>query len=312
MVHHWSPFIIEFGNGFGLRWYGTAYVLAFVCAYLLLRWFSRNGYSELPEAKVGEFIGGVAIWGVLLGGRIGYTLFYDFQSLLHDPLRLLRVWEGGMASHGGILGIVFYTLWYARRHKVSWTGLGDNLVVAAPLGLFFGRLANFVNGELYGRVTGVSWAMRFPRELQEDPELAQRAILTCVTTVDPRLTNPEAIIAAAQQSEPVRAILAGLLPARHPSQLYQAALEGALLFVALWVLRTRFRLHDGVVTGAFFILYALLRIVGEQFREPDVGVAFTLGLTRGQFLSVFMIGIGAAFIAWGMKRGRLSPHPGAL
>jgi len=308
-VHHWSPFIIEFGGGYGVRWYGTAYVQAFLCAWLVLRWFSRNGYSDLPEAKVGEFIGGTALWGVLLGGRLGYALFYDFNGVLHDPLRLLRVWEGGMASHGGILGIVLYTLWYSRRHKVSWTGLGDNLVVAAPIGLFFGRLANFVNGELYGRATQVSWAMQFPKELQENPALAQKAILACVTKVDPRLTSPEAIIAATEQSEPVRLVLAGILTPRHPSQLYQAALEGVVLFVALWVLRTRFRLREGVVTGAFFLLYAVLRIIGEQFREPDVGIAFTLGLTRGQFLSVFMIGIGVAFIAWGVRRGRPSPHP---
>lgn len=301
-IHHWSPFIVEFGHGWGIRWYGTAYVLGFFAAYQLLCWFSRRGYSDLPVARVGDFIAGVAFWGVLIGGRVGYTLFYDLSATLHDPLRFFKVWEGGMASHGGIAGIVLYTLWYSRKHHISWTGLGDNLVVAAPIGLFFGRLANFVNGELYGRVTHVSWAMQFPKELLEDPALADKAVLACATKVDPSLTNPDAIIDAARTSEPVRELLSHLLTPRHPSQLYEAALEGLALFAALWFLRTRTRAPEGFVTGAFFILYAAFRIFCEQFRQPDTGIAFTLGLTRGQFLSLFMIVIGAAFIAFSLMR----------
>jgi len=306
-IDHFSPFIIEFGHGIGIRWYGTAYVLAFFLGYQMLRWFSRHGYSEMPEETVGDFVAATALWGVLLGGRLGYALFYDLDGMLHDPLRFFRVWEGGMASHGGILGIVIFTLWYARRHKISWMGIGDNLVVAAPLGIFFGRCANFINGELYGRIAHVSWAMQFPMEILEDSDqgrlLAIRAVDACAT-IDPSLTSPDAIVTAAQTSGAVRAALADILNPRYPSQLIEAGLEGLLLFVLLWLLRTRTRVAEGVTTGAFFVLYALFRIVGEQFREPDAGISFTLGLTRGQFLSLFMILFGVGLIANAIRRNR--------
>jgi len=307
-IDHFSPFIVEFWNGFGIRWYGTAYVMAFLLGYCMLCWFARHGYSELAEDKIGDFIASTALFGVLLGGRLGYFLFYDPVRFLHNPLQFFQVWEGGMASHGGILGIVIFTFWYSRRHKISWMGLGDNLVVAAPLGIFFGRCANFVNGELYGRIAHVSWAMQFPREITENPELADRAVDACVQ-INPALTTPDAIVLAAQTSEPVRAALADILNPRYPSQLIEAGLEGLLLFLLLWLIRTRTRVAEGVTTGAFFVLYALVRIFGEQFREPDVGVAFTLGLTRGQFLSLFMIVFGLAFIANAVRRNRPSPRP---
>ncbi len=311
-VHYWNPFMIEFGASFGVRWYGFAYVLGFLLGYWLWVTLARRGYSSLAPGQVGDFVFGVALFGVLLGGRLGYTLFYDLDAVLHDPLRLLRVWEGGMSSHGGLLGVGLYSLWYARKHHVSWAGLGDNIVVVAPIGIFFGRLANFINGELYGRVTTVPWAMQFPGELYDNPALADRATIACMTRVDPAISSPEAIFHALldpQTSEPVRAVLANLLSLRHPSPLYAAALEGLLLFALCLVLRTRFRLKEGVLTGIFFIAYACVRIFGEQFREPDAGIAFTLGLTRGQFLSTFMFLIGAAFILWGLRRGKPSPHP---
>jgi len=312
-IDHFSPFILGPWNigplhEIGIRWYGTAYVMAFLLGYLMLCWFSRHGYSELPEEKVGDFIAATALWGVLLGGRLGYALFYDLDAILHEPLRFFRVWEGGMASHGGILGIVIFTFWYARRHKISWMGLGDNLVVAAPLGIFFGRCANFINGELFGRIAHVPWAMQFPLELFQDPALAQRAVDAC-EPINPALTSADAIVAAAQTSAPVRAALAGILNPRYPSQLIEAGLEGLLLFAVLWLIRTRTRVAEGVTTGAFFVFYALFRIFGEQFREPDVGVAFTLGLTRGQFLSLFMILFGAGLIWNAVRRNRPAPRP---
>ena len=132
--------------------------------FLLYRWLAKRGFVDLPPAKVGDFILGTAIFGVMLGGRLGYVLFYK-PEMLREPLSILRVWEGGMSSHGGMLGILVFALYYARRHKLSWTNLGDNLVVAAPIGLLFGRCANFINGELYGRATNVAWAMQFPKEL---------------------------------------------------------------------------------------------------------------------------------------------------
>ena len=307
-IDHFSPFILELRPGFGLRWYGTAYVLAFLLGYQMLRWFSRRGYAELPEEKVGDFIAATAFFGVLLGGRLGYALFYDFEMMLQEPLRFFRVWEGGMASHGGIVGVALFTFWYARRHKISWMGLGDNLVVAAPLGIFFGRCANFINGELFGRATAVSWAVQFPDELLGDPALAERAVAAC-TKIDPALDSAEIIAAAAQTSEPVRTALAEILTPRHPSQLYEACLEGLFLFALLWLIRTRRGIAEGVTTGAFFVLYALVRILGEQFREPDIGVAFTLGLTRGQFLSLFMLLFGTALMVRALVRNRPAPHP---
>ena len=326
-IDHFSPFIIEFGHGIGIRWYGTAYVLAFFLGYQMLCWFSRHGYSEMPEDKVADFVAATALFGVLLGGRLGYALFYDFQGMIHEPIRFLRVWEGGMASHGGILGIVIFTFWYARRHKISWMGIGDNLVVAAPLGIFFGRIANFINGELYGRIAHVSWAMQFPDELLQyadrnddlvntfqnvNPLITEaRAIdlMEQFQNINPSLHTPNAIVQAAQTSEPVRAVLADILNPRYPSQLIEAGLEGLLLFALLWFIRTRKGVLEGVTTGAFFLLYALVRILGEQFREPDVGIPFTLGLTRGQFLSLFMILFGVWLIANAIRRNRPAPRP---
>ncbi len=195
-----------------------------------------------------------------------------------------------MASHGGILGLVIFTWVYARWQKVSWPGIGDNLVVVAPIGLFFGRVANFINGELWGRVitspNPPPWAMRFPKELEAaQPELVARAYAH----------DPQALHLLANSD---------LLPLRHPSQLYEAGLEGVVLFTVLYVVRTRMRAPVGMLTGLFMILYATLRIIGEQFREPDVGVALTWGLTRGQFLSLFMYGIGAAFVVYSLVTRR--------
>ncbi|MEI6349712.1 MAG: prolipoprotein diacylglyceryl transferase [Verrucomicrobiota bacterium] len=311
-VHHFSPFIVEFWHGVGIRWYGTAYVLGFIFGYQLFAWLARHGYSELPVSKVADFITGACLWGVLVGGRLGYALFYDFDGVLHDPLRIFRVWEGGMASHGGVLGIVFYLLWYSRRHKVSMLGLGDNITVVATIGVFFGRIANFINGELFGRITQVPWAIQFPKELYQDDGLAKKAVEAC-SAIDPKLITPEAIVDATQKSEPVRQALSEILNPRHPSQLYEAGLEGLFLFVSLWLLRTKTRVPEGVVTGTFFILYACVRIFGEMFREPDAATAMLFGieLTRGQFLSLFMILLGIGFVVVAYKRGKPSPRPAA-
>lgn len=293
-VHHLSPFLIPFGEGWGIRWYGLAYVLAFVVGIALYRRLARKGYSDIRPEAVTDFIVYGAIFGVVIGGRLGYMLLYDFAGFRSDPLRILRVWDGGMASHGGIAGLALYTLWYAWRHHVSWRNLGDNLVVVAPLGLLFGRVANFINGELYGRPAFVPWAMQFPKELY-DPEFPkyQEAIAAAVR-INPAWTSAEAIDAAARTSPELRSALAEVLTPRHPSQLYEAALEGLLLFLILWTLRTRVRLANGILTGVFFIGYASLRIAGEAFREPDAPL--TGPFTRGQFLSLFLIAIGIAFL----------------
>ncbi|MGA7130720.1 MAG: prolipoprotein diacylglyceryl transferase, partial [Chthoniobacterales bacterium] len=148
-VHHLDPFLVRFYGDIGIRWYGTAYLAGFVAAFFLLKWLARKGYGPLAESQVADFIFFAAVFGVLVGGRLGYVLFYRPQMIFH-PLEIFQVWDGGMASHGGILGLVIFSFIYARRHHISWTGIGDNLVAAAPLGLMFGRLANFINGELYG------------------------------------------------------------------------------------------------------------------------------------------------------------------
>ena len=292
-LHHFSPFIVEFRNGIGLRWYGLAYVLAFLLGYRLYLWLAQQRYTDLPPEKVADFITWAAIFGVMLGGRLGYILFYDLQPMLANPWQMLHVWEGGMSSHGGILGLILFTLYWSRRHRVSWTSLGDCLVVVAPIGICLVRLANFINGELYGRIAQVAWAVQFPTELLDRPELAEAAGAEGYTTAHD-------LIAQARTDPAIAARLREVLPPRHPSQLYEALLEGVVLFAALWWLRTRVRAPRGVLTGAFFLLYALLRIAGECFREPDP--AWHAGpFSAGQFLSLFMVLIGAAFLAWGLR-----------
>lgn len=181
--------------------------------------------------------------------------------------------------------MALFTLYWARRKGVSWTGIGDCIAVVAPIGMLLVRLANFINGELYGKPAGVPggaasvpWAVLFPTELGgEEPPLA-----------------------AIRDNETVRENLREILVPRHPSQLYEALLEGVVLFSVLWLLRTRCRMPRGVITGVFFILYAGLRIVGEIFREPDPAWSVG-GFSAGQFLSFFMVVIGAAFVVWGWR-----------
>jgi phosphatidylglycerol---prolipoprotein diacylglyceryl transferase len=194
-----------------------------------------------------------------------------------------------------MLGLLGFTLYFARRYRISWTNLGDNLVVTAPLGLFFGRCANFINGELYGRPTTVRWAIQFPKELLDHPTEAERAI-SASTKIDPSLTNADAIIGAVHREPQVKEILSGILTSRHPSQLYEAFFEGIVLFAILWFVRTRMRQPNGVLTGLFFVCYAIFRIFVENFREPDASLI--LGVTRGQFFSFFLIAIGVAFIVF--------------
>jgi phosphatidylglycerol:prolipoprotein diacylglycerol transferase len=327
-VHNLNPIALPIYGGLALRWYGLAYLAGFVCGFLLLRSFARRGLWVLKPEKTGDFIAAAALFGVFLGGRIGYILFYHLPkvgwgSLKEDPLLVLRVWEGGMASHGGILGLVIFTWFYARKEKVTWTGLGDGLCVVAPLGLFFGRMANFVNGELYGRVAhGFNWAMKFPLALSDgnapEYERFDDAAFAAVQ-VEPKLipsyqaleaaTNQEypyarsgffeALLDANRHSGKVTDAIAPYLEPRHPSQLYEGLLEGLLLFVILYVVRVKFpKAPDGLLTGMFFALYALFRIFGEHFREPDA--AMVGAFTKGQFFSFFMFAFAAAFFvhAW--------------
>jgi phosphatidylglycerol:prolipoprotein diacylglycerol transferase len=293
-LHNLDPFIFRISGNVGPRWYGMAYVLAFVFAWLLLRVLSRRGYLDLPQAVLGDFVTWVALFGVMVGGRLGYVLFYR-PEMLRDPLSILRVWEGGMASHGGIIGIVVFTLIYSRRHKLPWTNPGDNLCVAAPIGLFLGRCANFINGELYGRVTTVPWAVQFPKELLEVHNAAEadQALAAC-QQVDPSLRSVDSIVEAVRTNPKIADVLRGILTPRHPSQLYEAAAEGVILFAILWFVRTRCRTPNGFITGLFLICYSVLRIIVENFREPDAPLVGMF--TRGQFFSLFTVAIGIGFI----------------
>lgn len=305
-IDNFDPFIFRITGNIGPRWYGFAYVLAFLCAFLVVRYLSRQGYCDLPASRVGDFITWTALCGVLLGGRLGYVLFYR-PEMLRDPVSVFRVWEGGMSSHGGMFGIFFFVLWYARQHHLSWRNLGDNLVVAAPLGLFFGRMANFINGELYGRATQVAWAMQFPKEILENQTLGNRA-LAAAQRLDPNLTDPEQLIAMARHDVGYTTIFRQVLTPRHPSQLYEAVGEGLLLFSILWLVRTRGRTANGVLIGLFFLCYAVIRVVLENFREPDaplVGI-----FTRGQFLSFFLVVLGIAFLISAKLRPAYPRHAG--
>lgn len=308
-VHDLDPVIWRITDAIQLRWYGLAYLMGFVAGFYLLRNLAKRKLWVLAPERTGDFIAATALFGVFLGGRLGYVLFYQLPEvgwgrLVEDPLMLVRVWEGGMASHGGILGVAIFLWFYAKKHQVTWTGLGDGISVVAPLGLMFGRLANFINGELYGRAAGegVPWAMKFPMSLVEEGRDVQDAAWQACTTVDPGLLPAAEVgylgglVQVARENEEVSRALGEFLTARHPSQLYEAALEGALLFLILWIVRVRFRnAPDGFITGLFFAIYALFRIVCEQFREPDAEmVGF---LTRGQFLSAFMFLFSAAFLA---------------
>jgi phosphatidylglycerol:prolipoprotein diacylglycerol transferase len=254
---------------------------------------------------VADFVFFAAVFGVLVGGRLGYVLFYRPQMIVH-PLEIFQVWDGGMASHGGILGLVVFSFIYARRHHISWTGIGDNLVAVAPLGLMFGRLANFINGELYGRPTTVPWAMQFPSELLDPSFPADKlsaVVAKCealVPSIAQAVDPVRAIIADARTNPQIREVLSQFLTPRHPSQLYEALLEGLLLFVCLITIRLRFRQPNGVTTGCFFLLYPTMRIIGEMFREPDAPL--TGPFSRGQFLSLFMFLVGIAFLVYAFRQ----------
>ena len=298
-LHNLDPFIFRISGNIGPRWYGMAYVLAFSFAYLLLRVLSKRGYLDLPVSVLGDFVTWVALFGVMIGGRLGYVFFYK-PEMLRDPLSILRVWEGGMSSHGGIIGVVVFTLIYSRRHKLPWTNPGDNLCVVAPIGLFLGRCANFINGELYGRVASVPWAMQFPKELFDNANAAEaERALAAAQQVDPSIRSVESIVEGVRANPALADALRPILTPRHPSQLYEAALEGIALFAILWFVRTRFRTPNGFITGLFLIVYSVFRITVESFREPDAPLVGMF--TRGQFFSFFTVAIGIGFIVVAKK-----------
>lgn len=253
-VHQPRPFLIQFNETFGIRFYGLAYILGFLVGAWLLSRYYRKGLSPYnSEQQTDLFV--TLIVAVVAGGRVGYFLFYTPELILSEPWKVFFVWEGGMASHGGFIGVAVATLYIARKHRQSFWLTSDLVCSLAPAGLLFGRIANYLNGELWGKVTDVSWAVLF-------------------STATDRGTLP-----------------------RHPSQLYEAALEGLFMLLysqyRIWKTPT-LKKYPGSLVGEFLLIYSILRVVGEHFREPDA--ALTLGLSRGTTLSILM-GLAGLVIA---------------
>jgi phosphatidylglycerol:prolipoprotein diacylglycerol transferase len=263
-VDRLNPFLIRFSGNFGIRYYGLGYAAGFLAAAWLFGRYARAGRSLLAPAKIADFMVS-AVLGVVLGGRIGSYLLYDgWRSFGTDPFGIFRVWDGGMSFHGGVIGVMIAVAWYARSTRIPITHLFDLVATAAPVGIFFVRIANFINGELWGRVTNVPWAVIFPRSAPEGTPIS-------------------------------------LIPPRHPSQLYEAAMEGLLL---LAYMQWRFWRSDAVharpgrLAGEFLLGYACVRIAGETLREPDASLI--VGLSRGTFYSLFMIAVGLFMV---LRRG---------
>ncbi|MDR2663944.1 MAG: prolipoprotein diacylglyceryl transferase [Puniceicoccales bacterium] len=251
-IHDIDPILLHFPSFWpipGIYWYGFAYLLTFLIIAFALRIYARLGRLPFPREQIGPFLG-YLILGAMAGGRIGYALLYGIPGLREDPLELLRVWHGGMASHGGFFGVLLALLLFSRKCSIPLGATADLVSSLAPIGFFLGRIANFINGEVYGRVSSLPWAVIFP---------------------------------GAEPTLPLERILP-----RHPSQLYEALLEGLLLFLfcqlRFW---RRPPLRPGRLCGEFLVTYALLRFAVEFFREPDAPTI--LGLSRGQFYSIALL-----------------------
>jgi phosphatidylglycerol:prolipoprotein diacylglycerol transferase len=260
-----DPVAVEIGP-LVIRWYALAYLAGLILGWLLARSLARLPPRAVKPADVDDFLTWATL-GVVLGGRLGYVLFYKPGYYLAHPLEALAIWHGGMSFHGGLLGVVVAGILFCRMRRLPTLAFADLIFTVAPIGLCLGRIANFINGELAGRVSDVPWAMVFPGY--------------------------------------------GPLP-RHPSQLYQAALEGLLLFaiLALLAMRPAVRARAGMLSGAFLVGYAVFRSVGELFREPDAHLGFLLGgLTMGQLLSLPMLVVGILLIRRAMIRPPLPLAP---
>ncbi len=308
-INDLNPIALRLTDWLQVRWYGLAYVAGFGCAWLVMRHFARRGLSVLKEADLADFVTLTALFGVMLGGRLGYMLLYTPHEFFHNPLVFFKLTSGGMASHGGIAGIVIFTWFHARKKKVSWPGLGDMLVVGAPLGILFGRIANFINGELWGHeAPGLKWGVKFPAEVASTDHPAYvivRGYLEEKAGSDAVKDDFTGTLLRQlrEGDQALRTLLDAELPTRHPSQLYEALLEGLLLFALLFFIRSRWKnLPHGVLTGVFFIGYAIARIVGETWRVPDArGLSWLEPLSPGQQYSLPMLLIGAAFLWYAWK-----------
>ena len=272
------------GFDFSLRWYAISYIAGFIVALYIMKFFVRRDhlwkYSSPPmEIDQTDDILTYLIFGVILGGRLGYVIFYNFDYYLLNPIDILRIWDGGMSFHGGFTGVVLSLIYYCSRNSIQIMPAADLLALASPPGLLFGRVANFINAELWGRPTDMPWGVVFPDKFAQ----------SCPGIVGPC--------------------------ARHPSQLYEAGLEGLLLFIVLGLLAYFGGLKkSGVIAGTFIAGYGLARFFVEYYRVPDpqffsdvnpYGFAYSfgqVGVTMGQTLSIPMILIGVIFIMYGSGR----------
>jgi phosphatidylglycerol:prolipoprotein diacylglycerol transferase len=269
---HLSPVALDLGF-FQLRWYSLAYLAGIILGYFYLLRLLRQPGAPMARRHADDLVFYASL-GVILGGRLGYVLFYRPMFYLAEPMQILRLWDGGMSFHGGVIGTSLGIMYLAWKEKLPWLRLHDYVACVTPIGLFTGRLANFVNGELWGAPTNVPWAVRFPE------------------------------------------YVSGLLvlgPPRHPSQLYEAILEGLVLFAILSVMfwKTQARYLPGLLVGAFLLFYGLFRFAVEFVREPDeqlIAFARETGLHMGQWLCVPMI-LGGAYLMATAKGRRVRVEP---
>ncbi len=259
-----DPYVFQIG-GFGIRWYAIAYIAGLVLGWRIMRYLVRLTPPVATLLQTDDFLTWATL-GVVLGGRIGYILFYQPGHYLRHPLDMLVVWHGGMSFHGGAIGVAVAIVVYCRREGMPILGFADRMAIVTPVGLFFGRIANFINGELWGRIAPPGW--------------------------------PGAMIYPQAGPEP-----------RYPSELYQAFLEGIVLFAVMWALSRRdyLRDHFGFLTGAFLCGYGIARFIGEFFRQPDPFLNYLIaGTTMGQLLSIPMIIAGVVLMAWARRQ---APQP---
>ncbi len=322
-IHNLDPVIVKLPiEPLALRWYGLAYVVGFVLGYWVLLQLSRRELYCVRPQKLGDFITLVCLAGVILGGRLGEFFFYwlpenGWSGFCADPFWVSRVWEGGMASHGGIIAVLLVAIFYALRNHLSVPAVCDGLSIVCPIGLFFGRIANFINGELYGRVCAEDnpLGMKFPMEYLELPDKVQRAADTAMSqalgTPVNGFGNFELISRLSRESVSAREALGQFLHTRYPSQLFEAVGEGLFIFLVLITLRLMWKKAPaGLFSALFCLLYAVARIITECFREPD---APTWGnITRGQYLSFAVILLGLVFLVISLRRNHSAERGGAI
>ena len=249
-IHDLNPVLINFGF-FEVRWYSLAYIFGILIGW----WFAKKiiDFKILNkiinfDSKIFDDLISYIIISMIIGGRFGYVIFYNFSYYLSNPFDILKIWEGGMSFHGALIGIILGTYFFSKKVKVNFFVFLDLIACVAPIGIFFGRIANFINGELYGKPSNIFWSVIFP-EIDKIP--------------------------------------------RHPSQLYEAVLEGLVLFIILTIVIYKKTISTGVVSALFMIFYGFFRIISEQFREPDAQVGYLFDLfSMGSILSFFMILVG--------------------